>query len=138
MNRTIWMWRRAWALVDRAEHLQRQVFEPGEPGPPLREPVWEPPVDVYQTPEGLEVVVALPGVDAASLDVRVEGRSLVVSGRCGRAPRPGSRVLRMELPRGCFQRRVRLPLAGLEVTALELVNGCLTLSLQQPADRGTP
>ena len=50
-----WMWAEACELLDRAEWLNRQFFQP------KRQAVWEPPVDLFETDRALWVVVALPG-----------------------------------------------------------------------------
>src|SRR5882757_3483664 len=53
-----WMWAEACELLDRAERLNRQFFQPLS----TRKAVWEPPVDLFETDRALWVVVALPGV----------------------------------------------------------------------------
>ena len=55
-----WMWAEACELLDRAERLNRQFFQPLS----TRQAVWEPPVDLFETDRALWVVVALPGVAA--------------------------------------------------------------------------
>ena len=56
------MWARACELIDRAERLHRQFFQPT--AAPVRELCWEPPVDVIETDSELLISVALPGVDS--------------------------------------------------------------------------
>ena len=54
------MWAEACALLDRAEQLHRQFFEPARAGTRLAR--WEPPIDVFETEQQLRIIVALPGV----------------------------------------------------------------------------
>jgi HSP20 family molecular chaperone IbpA len=129
---TVWMWRRAWSLLERAERLQRQIYEP-RPAGAERQPVWEPPIDVYETSEGYQVLVALPGVDPTQIEVELEGTVLTVAGRCGRLCEELSAVRRMEIPRGSFERRLELPGESLRIVSQRLANGCLVLFVSRIA-----
>jgi len=40
-----------------------------------------PPVDIYETPEGLTVLADLPGVDRENADIRVENNTLTIQGK---------------------------------------------------------
>jgi len=61
-----WMWADACDLLARAERLHRQFFTPlsveGAAG-------WSPPIDLYETDTELVVLVALPGVDPADIEI---------------------------------------------------------------------
>jgi HSP20 family molecular chaperone IbpA len=46
-----------------------------------REPYVTPPVDIYETPESLVVIVDLPGIDPAHLEVRVDKNILTLYGQ---------------------------------------------------------
>jgi HSP20 family protein len=63
---TVWMWAEAQRMLDRAERLHQRFFEPTRGGP---QPSWEPPVDVFETPGGLLIEIALPGVDPERLEI---------------------------------------------------------------------
>jgi len=52
--------------------------------------VWEPPVDIQETPGGLQFVFALPGVNADHIEVSLEPNALTVS-----AIRPAGWVARI-------------------------------------------
>lgn len=69
-----------------------------------------PQADCYRTddPPALNVVVELPGVDPATVDVSVTGHTLVVSGERTRPKVAGARYLAMEIEYGPFQRRIEL------------------------------
>jgi HSP20 family protein len=71
---------------------------------------FRPNVDSFHTdePHELTVVVELPGVDPASLNVAVAERALVVSGERVRPRVDGLVYQQMEIEYGPFQRHVRL------------------------------
>jgi len=126
----LFMWVEALEQLDRIERAQRQVFRPG---PPAGCPSWEPPVDLFETETGYRILVALPGVRPDRLDVRLEGRTLVVAGErhfpIGDAD--AALVHRLELPYGRFERRIELPPGNLSIGPRELADGCLLLILHK-------
>jgi HSP20 family molecular chaperone IbpA len=121
-----WMWSEALTMLGRAERLHRQFFTHAETA-------WEPPIDIVETPEGLVVQIALPGVAADSVTLTSDGNGITLS-----ALRPfpcrdaESHVHRLEIPYGRFQRHIGLPLADpyapLELTGKALADGVLTLT----------
>ena len=124
------MWAEALDLLDQAERMHRASFRPGPARP--RSACWEPPLDLLETDEELWIQVALPGVRPEQLDVRFEGDTLVVAGeRPLLLPRGAGTILRLEMPHGCFERRVRLPPGRYELGRRELADGCLTLILRK-------
>ena len=124
-----WMWAEACELLDRAERLQRQFFRPASAA---THATWEPPVDIFETPAALWIVVALPGVGADQVEVRLEGATIVVVGE-RRLPVQGRAAVlyRLEIPHGRFERRIELPPGRFQVGRRELVDGCLVLSLEK-------
>ncbi len=124
-----WMWAEACEALARAERLHRQFFRLGEPGP---RPVWEPPVDIFENGPELRIIAALPGVDAARLEVGVDGGVLVIAGeRPAPALQRAAIIHRLELPQGRFERRIALPPERFELLKRELADGCLTLVLRK-------
>lgn len=124
------MWVEACEMLERAERLQRQFFQLGEQR--ARGPSWEPPVDVFETDRELWILVALPGVDPAKLEVTIENGILVVAGErvLPAAARAGT-IHRLEIPLGRFARRIALPAGRYQVGRREVTNGCLVLSLEK-------
>jgi HSP20 family protein len=120
------MWTTACEMVDRAERLHRQFFQPV--AAPMPELSWEPPIDITETDSEILITVALPGVDPDAMKVSVDADGVSVIGfrRPSAIPR-GSRVHRLEIPYGKFERRIRVPAARLSLDRSELANGCLTL-----------
>ena len=112
-------------MLDRAERLQRQFFHHAAAS-------WEPPVDIIETAEHVQVQVALPGVAADSITMALDPAGLTISAS---RPLPCSgetlNVHRIEIPYGRFERQVGLPLgdpyAPLELAEKRLADGVLTL-----------
>ena len=129
-NPTGWMWAQACDLLDEAERMHRQFYQLGASG--RTQAVWEPPVDVFEDEREIVVVVALPGVPAARIEITTESGSLVVRAE-SRIPFAGSRgaVRRLEIPYGYFERRVPLPEGRLEAGTREIRDGCLILKLRK-------
>ena len=124
-----WMWERARSMLDEAERLERRLFRPGRPG---RRPSWTPPVDVFETPTEVWILVALPGVDPRRIEIALKGPVLIVAGErtLPSAFRRAS-VHRLEIPSGRFERRLELPPGTYELAQREMVHGCLALSLKK-------
>jgi HSP20 family molecular chaperone IbpA len=123
-----WMWAEACVMIERAERLHRQFFEPGLGG--LPEANWEPPVDIFGTDRELWIIAALPGVEPDDLEVSLEADSVLVTGlRRLPAVARGANIHRLEIPHGRFERRIRLPHGRLELDRSDLSRGCLFLHL---------
>src|SRR3954452_24444262 len=103
-----WMWAEACDFLERADRLQRQFFVLGTVDE--RRPVWQPPVDLLETPRELQIMVALPGVEPEHVQVVIDGGSLLVVGHRHLPVRArGAAVHRIEIPYGRFERRIALP-----------------------------
>jgi HSP20 family protein len=130
------MWSRACELIDRAERLHRQFFQPV--AAPIRDVSWEPPVDIAESESEILITIALPGVDRTALKVTVDtGRVLVVGFRRPSAIPRGSRVHRLEIPYGKFERQITFPATRLHLDQSEFTDGCLILKFsKQPLMEG--
>jgi HSP20 family molecular chaperone IbpA len=87
-----------------------------------------PPVDIFETKDGLTVVADLPGVEQKALDVRVADGILTLQGRTAHVA-PGTPVVR-EYELLNFYRQFELPeeVDSDKITA-EFKHGVLTLQL---------
>jgi HSP20 family protein len=123
-----WMWTEACGLIEQAERLHRQFFRIGLPRE--HSPAWEPPVDVFETDGELSIWIALPGVAAKNVQVTLEDDLLFIAG-VRLMPRHGqsTRIHRLEIPHGRFERRIQLPARTMRVTHTRFDNGCLMLAL---------
>ncbi len=69
-----------------------------------------PSLDVYETPEGLNVEIEIPGVDNEEVNVEVLGNLLRISGaKKDPLTNKGVRYLRMERSFGRFERELEIP-----------------------------
>ena len=107
------IWRRANDLLQQAERIHRNFLQVAAGARYRashgRTPSWEPPVNVVETDESLWVISALPGVMADRMEVRLEGRELIIAGE---RPLPqcceDGELKIWEIPLGRFERRLRL------------------------------
>jgi HSP20 family protein len=127
-----WMWAEACSMIERAEQMHRQFFQPGFAASPRAS--WEPPVDVFESEQGLLIVVALPGVESQDIEIVSEPEMLRVAGvRRLPAVAQGTAIQRLEIPQGRFERRIRLPAIRFELSRSTLANGCLLVTLTKQA-----
>ncbi|MHB8453608.1 MAG: Hsp20/alpha crystallin family protein [Acidiferrobacterales bacterium] len=125
-----WMWGEALKLIERAERMQRQFFRlAANKG---QRPIWEPPVDIFETPHHLWIMIALPGMVSAQVHVGMEAGNLIVSGeRSLPSELRAATIRRLEIPYGRYERRVELPPGHYEFDYRELANGVLVMSLRK-------
>lgn len=122
------MWSEALSLLEQADRLHRQFIRPSA----AEAPAWEPPVDVVETADAVRVHVALPGVAADSIAVKLESGAITISARRSfpldsAENECGARIHALEIPYGRFQRRIGLPTQALTLSGRTLQDGCLTL-----------
>ncbi len=123
-----WVWAEALELLRSTERLQRQFFQISA----AEAPGWEPPVDLYETADGLTLCVALPGVAAHELEVSLEPGNVVVRGERPFAVEYQRAIIyRLEIPYGRFERCIVLPAGQYQLVDRRLENGCLTLDLRR-------
>jgi len=107
------VWRRANDLLQQAERIHRNFLQIDTASQYRaqygRTPSWEPPVNVVETDENLWVISALAGVAVDRIEVRLEGRDLLIAGE---RPLPqcchDGELKLWEIPLGRFERRLRL------------------------------
>jgi HSP20 family protein len=125
-----WMWSEALSMLSRAERLHRDMFKPA--GTRARQPAWEPPVDILETEFEVLALVALPGVNADEVEAVIEDGELVIAGTRIYPPALRTAVIhRLELPQGCFYRRLRLPAGRYSGVRHAVADGCLVITLQK-------
>jgi HSP20 family protein len=123
------MWGEALSMLDRAQRLQRQFFTHAEVA-------WEPPVDIVETAETLQVHVALPGVNADAITVGLDPAGITISAlRAFPCREEGGQIHRLEIPYGRFERHIALqlgdPYVPLELIGKQLQDGILTLTFRR-------
>ena len=132
------IWHRANDLLQQAERIHRNFLQIAAGAHYRashgRTPSWEPPVNVVETDESLWVISALPGIEADRVDVRLEGRELIIAGE---RPLPrccdDGELKIWEIPLGRFERRLRLEGGEkpLSVGEISLQNGLLIIELRK-------
>ncbi|MBO0694096.1 MAG: Hsp20/alpha crystallin family protein [Acidimicrobiaceae bacterium] len=105
---------------------------------PLRElgregPAWHPEVDVFERADGFLLCFAVPGVREDEVEVIAADDVLTVRGLRQLTAAEEATPRRVELPRGRFERRVRLPgqIAAEEVRT-QLTQGLLLVHVPRP------
>lgn len=122
------MWQRAFELMDQAEWLRRHAFRSARAL--ANAAVWEPLIDIFESEEAIFILIALPGVDPAEIQIALAGRDLVVSGASSRPLACREAVVRrLEIPSGRFERRIELPAGTFEIGPREYSRGCLLFKL---------
>jgi HSP20 family protein len=75
--------------------------------------------DVYETADGVNVEMQLPGISPEAYDIKVEDGMLVVSGKRDKQTEiEDKNYYRKEIQRGSFERRVTLPKVDLKTENL--------------------
>jgi HSP20 family molecular chaperone IbpA len=125
-----WMWSDAVQVLADAERLHRQLFRPAQRCAAGAH--WEPPVDVLETEREVLILAALPGVDPDAVETVIEDGTLVLRGvRVLPRELEVAVIHRLELPQGCFERRVALPAGRYDGVRRISANGCVLVSLHK-------
>jgi HSP20 family protein len=127
------MWGEALSLLEQADRLHRQFFRVAGSETAT---TWEPPVDVVESADLLQIHVALPGVPSDSITIGVEPGGVTVSAlRAFPCRETVAHIHRIEIPYGRFERRIGLPLDDpympLDLVEKQLVDGVLTLTFRK-------
>ncbi len=120
------VWRRANDLLQQAERIHRNFLQIAAASRHRaqhgRTPSWEPPVNVVETGKSVWVISALAGIAVDRIDVRLDGRDLVIAGE---RPLPecchDGELKLWEIPLGRFERRVTL-VGGANPLSLEKIS----------------
>jgi len=104
--------RRGEPAIDDLHRRMEQVMEHllHDLGASASAAAWAPRADVYETGDGLAIVLEIPGVERDRIDIVIEGSYLRVTGR--REEPEASACMRwhqMEIVRGPFERLIALP-----------------------------
>src|SRR5262245_45394345 len=128
------IWQRANNLLQQAERIHRNFLQIAAGAHYQASHGWEPPVNVVETDESLWVILAVPGVAADRVDVRLEGRELVIRGE---RPLPrccaDGELKIWEIPLGRFERRLTVieERDALSLREVLLQDGLLIIELRK-------
>jgi HSP20 family protein len=100
-------------------------------GAPRREPVWNPSIDLCETPESFILEADLPGMKMEDVKVEVQGNDLVLQGkRSSEQSQRGGNFHCQERHYGSFIRRLTLPVSvNRDKIRAEFNNGVLRIIL---------
>lgn len=92
-----------------ASPIPLQQAAPAEPSVAREAPAGErvlftPPIDIYETSDGLVLIADLPGVSVQTLDLQVQNNKLTLLGRVPNQVPPNARLLHKEYEEGDFLR----------------------------------
>jgi HSP20 family protein len=130
------IWQRANDLRQQAERIHRNFLQivvgTHFRSAHSRSRYWEPPVNVVETEQSLWVISALPGVSPDRMNVRLEGRELVIAGE---RPLPkccdDGELKIWEIPLGRFERRLTIEGMSLSLGEVSLHDGLLIIELRK-------
>jgi len=71
--------------------------------------VWSPPVDIVEKTDEIVLMIDLPEMDQADIDIRVEDNSLTIQGERKFMKEADGTYLQIERPYGTFQRSFNIP-----------------------------
>ena len=116
--------------------VRRGVSRGSESGHRAQRASYVPGVDIQEEAERYVVLVDLPGVDAAGIEITLDADLLTVRGERERTPvSEGAEIQRAERPYGRFERNFRLPeSAAKDGVEADYRNGVLTISIPKAAE----
>jgi|YNPMSStandDraft_1061717.scaffolds.fasta_scaffold62861_2 HSP20 family molecular chaperone IbpA len=116
-------------MTERKE-LQVQTAEPRTVDATRDRPVVRPETDIYETKDAIIIVMDVPGVEPASVDVQLEEDVVTVRARMASVESPVGELLFREYCERDYERSFRLPVRvdDRKVEA-NLKNGVLTITL---------
>jgi HSP20 family molecular chaperone IbpA len=117
------------ALRSRLGEILARALIPEDSALPAQMGSFEPPVDVWETDAEVVVEVEVPSALASGIDVKLEGKALVVSGNISQPHGDDGHYLRVERPRGSFCRIIPLPVAVDGSPSARLHRGVLEVRL---------
>lgn len=100
-------------------------------GEEMKEGIWQPPVDIYETEDSIVIKAELPDVEQKDIDVRIEDNTLTLKGeRKHESEVKKENYHRIERYYGSFQRSFSLPATiDQEKVLASCEKGVLTISL---------
>jgi HSP20 family protein len=118
-------------MQDQMNRLLNLSWNHDLPGEDIKEGLWQPAVDIYETEDSIVIKAELPDVDQKDVDVHIEDNTLILKGE----RKHGSEVKkenyhRIERYFGTFQRSFSLPgTIDQEQVAAACDKGVLTITL---------
>jgi HSP20 family protein len=112
------------------EYLQPARYSAAEPPPTDIDPqAWSPAVDIYETDDEMTVVVEVPGVDPASIDLAVTGNVLSIRGSKEPVALPEAVPHLRERRFGAFHRQLSVPDVDFDNAQADASHGVLKITI---------
>lgn len=100
---------------------------------------WTPSTDVFETDADYQIIMALPGLKTEDIQVQLDDDVLRVRGARGEVCEARGRYIKMEIPVGSFERRVRLPRSiRADEIAVRYEDGLLRVTVPKAAPVDVP
>jgi len=97
-------------MQEQMNRLLNFPWNQGLAGEDLKEGIWQPDVDIFETEDAIVIKADVPDVDKKDIEVRVEGNTLLLKGeRRQKVDVKKESYLRIERYFGSFQRSFSLP-----------------------------
>lgn len=124
-------------MADNPDSYQTRQAAEGKPETTRGGPVYSPLTDIYETPDGLEISLELPGASPESVEATVDKRVLTVRANAGSSVPEGYAAQRVEFREGEYERAFTLSEA-LDAGRIEahFKDGVLTLKLPKAEAAG--
>lgn len=87
--------------------MSNEIVKAAPPPPPeypVEQVVFTPPIDIFETPEGLVLQADLPGVSSESLELQIQDNKLSLYGKVSLPIPAGARMIHQEYQVGHFLR----------------------------------
>ncbi|HIJ81116.1 MAG TPA: Hsp20/alpha crystallin family protein [Desulfuromonadales bacterium] len=98
------------SMQDQMNRLLNLSWNHDLPGEDIKEGIWQPAVDIYETADSIVIKAELPDVDQKDIDVRIEDNTLILRGeRKHEGEVKKENYHRIERYFGGFQRSFSLP-----------------------------
>lgn len=119
------------SMQDQMNRLLNLSWNHDLPSEDIKEGLWQPAVDIYETADSIVIKAELPDVDQKDIDVRIEDSTLILKGeRKHEDEVKKENYHRIERYFGSFQRSFSLPATvDQEKVAASCEKGVLTITL---------
>lgn len=119
------------SMQDQMNRLLNLSWNHDLPGEDIKEGIWQPAVDIYETGDSIVIKAELPDVDQKDIDVRIEDNTLILRGeRKHEDEVKKENYHRIERYFGTFQRSFTLPATiNQDLVEANCEKGVLTITL---------
>jgi HSP20 family protein len=111
------------------EYLEPTRYSGGEPPTDIDPQAWSPAIDVYETASETILLVEVPGINPASIDLSVTGDTLSVRGSKEPSEVPDSVPHLRERRFGAFHREIVVPDVDFDKAQADVANGVLRIQI---------